>query len=215
MTTVADLQLELAYRLGEQSAATDPTEKARRLAFLNAGYRDVMRRHYWWFTESYATFSSQANKESYTSADGVPTNLRQILELRFQNRLYRALSQDDFFQGDTKPYSTVSNAFYMYAGELFFVPVLTATVADGIKMKYYANYEPLVEDDDVILIPDQFSDVLVAYAEARVAKTDDERGGAADAFDEFNEIIQMMTEEHNKYYLSLKDSEPDSIALFE
>ena len=213
-TTASDLQTDLAYRLGEQSAATDPTEKARRLSFLNQAYRDVMRRHYWWFTETESTFDSVSGKEYYDSSDGFPSDIRLPLEVRVSGIKYLKASQTDVMDQYNTPYTVLDKSYMIFNNRIYFVPVLTESTTDGISIKYYKKHNPLAEDTDTILIPDEFSDILTSYAEARVSKTDDERGNAADAFDEFNEILNQMTEEHNKYLMALLDDMPELRGLF-
>lgn len=215
-TTTADLQLRLAYRLGENSVPNNSNEKARRLSFLNEAGRDIVRRHYWWFTESEATFDSVANQEYYSTDDsGFPSDLRTALEVRYQDNLYSPLQQGEILDGLTVPYSGAYNSYMVFSGRLYFVPVLPTTVTDGVTMKYYRNYTPLVADSDETIIPDLFSDAQVAYALGRIKQLTTDRGSASDAFDEYNEILDLMSVEQNKYLFSLKYStESDDIPTY-
>jgi hypothetical protein len=57
-----------------------------------------------------------------------------------------------------------------------------------------------------VIIPDLFIDAFIAYVKARIDLQDAMRGSAADDFDEFNELIDDLTIEHNKrkfYYKNL------------
>lgn len=214
MTTVSDLQLSLALKIGENSVPNNTNEKARRLEYLNQGYRDVMRKHYWWFTETSTTFNSVANQTSYSTSDGLPSDLRFPIEVRFQGTLYSKVQQTDAFNLLSSNYSGLANSYFLFENKLYFAPVLSSSVVGGISMKYYRNYTKLTADSDTIIIPDQFADVLTAYAKGRVEQLASERGSAADAFDEYNEIIEEMTEEHNKYVFSLTYGQNDDIAIY-
>jgi len=209
-TTLGDLKLRLSYRVGEDAVPSSNAEVARRVSFINEAYRDVTRRQYWWFTESTAQFNSVANQESYGVSDGVPSNIRQILELRYQDRLYNQITQTDAMQAYTLPYNNYSECYFLFDDKLYFVPALGASVANGIKIKYYANPANLSSDSDAVIIPDIFADVLVAYAVGRWAQQDSERGTAGDAFAEYTEILDLMTREQNKYLFSLKSSNTDA-----
>jgi hypothetical protein len=201
-TTVAQLHTELAHRLGEIATPNDVNEKARRLTFFNLAYKAVMRRHYWWFLETTGSFTSVANQESYTTADGFPTDVRKILEVRYGNTIITPALQSEVLDSETTPYNEHSESYMMFQGKFYPIPRF---MTDGItvSLKYYKNPPVLTADADVIVIPDMFSDALVAYAEARVSKVKGKRGSSADGFDEFNEIIKQMDAEQNKYLFYL------------
>ncbi len=204
LVTAGDIQLALAYRLGEDSAPNDANEKARRLSFINEGYRGVMAKNYWWFTEASTTLNSLAGQESYGTSDGVP-DFRQILEFRFNGIVYSQITQYDAMTAYSTSYSNFVNSYFLFNGKIYPVPAISTSVTNGIALKYYQNYTKLTGDASTILIPDLFSDILVAYAQARVTLVDGERGSASDSFDEYNEILGRMVEEQNKYLFSLKD----------
>lgn len=63
----------------------------------------------------------------------------------------------------------------------------------------YWYYPPaLVLPSDEVVIPDQFTDILTAYAFGRLSYVDDMRGNSADAFEEYNQILKDMRIENNK-----------------
>lgn len=211
--TLADLQLSLAYRLGEDSAPSDANEKARRTHFINEGYQAVMRKHFWWFSETTDEFNSVASQEKYVfGVAGVPSDVRAILELRYQDRLYSQVGQPESMKSITLPYNNMSEVYFVFGNAIYPMPTFATSITDGVSLKYYKTATNLTADTDPIIIPDMFSDILVAYAYARVSLIDSERGSASDGFDEFNEILSQMTEEQNKYLFSLKASE-DTIEL--
>jgi len=81
--TTAQLQLQLALRLGENSAPSDTNEKARRLSYLNDGLRKVYKEQYYWFTESQASDTTVADQETYT----LPSTVRDLFEVRINRKL--------------------------------------------------------------------------------------------------------------------------------
>lgn len=216
-TTVDSLYLDLAYRLGEDSAPSG-VEAAKRLSFINQAYRAIIRAHYWWFTESTAQFNSVANQESYSSAHGFPSDIRgsAILEVRYDGTLWTPITQTDAFKNLSSTYTNYSESYFIFNDALYPVPRFSASGTNNVKMKYYSLPAALTTGSDTIAIPDLYKDVLTAYAFARVCQIDSKRGSAADGFDEYNEILGQMKKEQNDYLFSLKESGSDVIeALYE
>lgn len=206
-TTVNDLQLDLAYRLGEDSAP-DGVEADKRLSFFNQAYRSVIREHYWWFTEETTAFNSVANQESYSSSDGFPSNIRgsSILELRYNGTLYTPVTQSDAFQNISENYANYAQSYFIFDQQLYPIPVFSESGTNNVTVKYYKIPTALTTGTDVIIIPDHFKDVLTSYAFARVCQIDSKRGSAADGFDEYNEILGQMRSEQNNYLFALKNA---------
>ncbi len=210
--TVADLQLSLAQRLGENSAPNDSNEKARRLAYFNEAYRSILRKNYWWFTEKVFDFNSVANQTSYSTADGFPSDFRKFLEVRYDGKLIVPTLQSQAFQSYDDNYSVVTDSYYIFAGIFYPTPVFPASGTDNVTGKYYYTPAKLTLDADLIVIPDIFSDVLVAYAYARMALKRGKRGSSADGFDEWKEILKDMQVEQNNYLFGLQqETETEAI----
>lgn len=203
-TTVADLQLTLAQRLGENSASNDTNEKARRLAYINEAYRSVLRKNYWWFTEKVFAFDSVANQASYGTTDGFPSDYRKFLEVRYDGRLITPVIQPDAFESYDSTYSTQTEGYFIFAGKMYPTPVFPASGTDNVTGKYYYNPAKLTADADAVAIPDIFTDVLVAYAYARMALKRGKRGSSADGFDEWKEILKDMQIEQSNYLFGLQ-----------
>ncbi len=215
--TVDDLQLRVAYRLGE-SAAASGVESSRRLQFINEGYKAVLRKHFWWWTEATAAFDSVANQASYSTADGFPSDIRgsAVLELRYDGTLYTPLTQTESLSNIDASYSNYAESYFIFNKKLYPVPVFSASGTDNVTMKYYKVPSLLTTGSDLILIPDEYSDILVAYCVARKQQLKSKRGSAADAFDEFNEILKEMTVAQNEYLFALKSSESKELeAMYE
>lgn len=203
-TTVADLQLTLAQRLGENSAPNDTNEKARRLAFINEAYRSVLRKNYWWFTEKTFAFNSVASQTSYTTSDGFPSDYRKFLEVRYDGKLITPILQPDAFESYDSTYSTHTEGYFIFAGVFYPVPVFSAAGTNNVTGKYYYVPTKLTTDASTVVIPDIFTDVLVAYAYARMALKRGKRGSSADGFDEWKEILKDMQVEQNNYIFGLQ-----------
>lgn len=215
--TLTNLQTKLSYRMAEDSVPTSSgSEWARRTQFLNEGLHSVLRKHYWWWTEASTTFSSVANQTSYSTSDGFPSDIRNsaILELRFNNVLYTPVLQSEVF--DLESVNTgLSKKYYVFNKKLWPINPFESTISNGISIKYYKISADLSSGSDTIDIPDEYADVLVAFALGRLSSLDSERGSAADAFDEYKEIYKEMEVEQNNYLFALKATSQDFSATFE
>lgn len=213
--TLGDIKLAIAYRMSEDSVPGDSSENARRLYFINEAYRDVMRRHFWWFLETTGSFDSVALQDSYTfGVGGVPADIRAILELRFQGKRYEQGTQGESMATETTPYRNLSQSYFIFGGAIYFNAPLSSAVTAGVTLKYYKKHTALTADANTLLIPDDFVDVITAYVVGRLQQFDSERGSASDAFEEYKEIISQMDEEQNKYLFSLKSSGSQMEAQF-
>lgn len=208
--TLTQLQSTLASRLRENSAPSSTgSEYSRRTDYFNEAYRSVIRKHYWWFTEATASLDSVADQESYGTADGFPTDIRNsmILELRYNGTLYTPITQTDAFSNYTSTYTNYSQSYFIFNKKLYPVPAFPDSGTDYITLKYYSIPSELSTGSDTIVIPDEYSDVLVAFAFARVSQTRGKRGSAADGFNEYEDIMKMMSSEQNNYMFALKSNE--------
>lgn len=213
--TLTELQTSLAYRLDEDSVPNSNTaEYLKRIMYLNEAYRDIMRRHTWWFAESTGQFSTIAGQESYGASDGVPSDIRSILELRFQGKLYSPITQSEGMGAMTTPYSNFSEAYFMFGGKIYFVPKIGSSVTNGVTIKYYKTATDLSSGTDTVIIPDMFADALVCYASARCSGKEGEKGSAGDGFAEYTEILKIMTEEQNKYLFQFKSSSNELVGEY-
>jgi hypothetical protein len=153
--------------MGEDSTpAVSGAEYARRTQFINEAIRSIVRKHYWWWTETSTTFDSVSNQSNYSSSDpGYPTNIRgsSLLELRFNGTLYTPILQSEVFdlEGSNTGYA---NRYYFFQKKLWPIPAFSSTVVGGVAMKYYKIPSELSSGSDTIDIPDEFSDVVVAFS---------------------------------------------------
>lgn len=72
---------------------------------------------------------------------------------------------------------------------------ITAT-KNNIILRYYYYPAAITATTDTVVVPDQYTEGLVAYVWARLAHLDGERGTASDGFDEFNEVLLEMKKEN-------------------
>lgn len=86
---------------------------------------------------------------------------------------------------------------------------ITATERN-IVYRYWYFPTNLSADTDTIAVPDRYSDVLVAYALGKKLSgpLEDERGSAADAFEEYNSILDDMRKGHTRWQVYNKVNEP-------
>lgn len=216
--TLSELHTRLSYRLAEDSVpATSGSEWNRRTQFINEGYRSIVRKHYWWWTEATDSFNSVANQTSYTSAHGFPSDIRgsSILELRIDGKLYTPALQSEAFDLQSSNYSGLSQKYIIFNKSLYPLPAYPSSGTDNIVMKYYKIPSALSSGSDTILIPDEYADILVAFALGRKQSQDSKRGSAADSYDEYNEIYKEMVEEQKAYLFALKADTTDYAALYE
>jgi len=64
--------------------------------------------------------------------------------------------------------------------------------------RYWAYYTLLTTTSSTILIPDQFSDVVVAYAYGRYGFVDDSKGNSEAGFGEYNQLLNDLRREQNR-----------------
>ncbi len=213
--TLTQLLQKVSYRMREDSVPSG-SESSRRTQFINEGYYSITRKHFWWWTEASTTFNSVANQASYSSSDGFPSTIRgsAILELRVDGTLYHPTLQTDAFEADSSTYSGFSEQYMVFAKSLYLLPPYGTSSTNGIAMKYYRIPTELSTGSDTILLPDEYADILVAFTIGRLKAIGSQRGSAADAYDEFNEIYKEMESEQNNYLFALKSNESQLSALY-
>ncbi len=194
---VSDLQTSLAYRLGETSAPSDSTTKAQRLEWLNQAYLLISRRRNWWWQE--ATDTSNTSTGS-TSGYTEPTGLKEFIELKINSIWYDQVpyKENRTYAGVgaivTLPSLRRSLKFYRFGGKYFLIPTDDADSATHY-IKYYKRVVKNTSDSDTFLIPDEYLEALVAYAEGRYWMSITQQAKAAVPFQEFEEIVQEMGRE--------------------
>ena len=209
--TLSDVLTSLSYRLGESSVPSDASERARRIRYINEGYRNLISRGVFWFTEDSSTESTVADQEAYS----LPSDFRIMIEVRVDDKVYTPISQKEAFSLYDSTYQyfnyddVVSNKhFYIFNNEIHILPAPSAIGVDNISFKFYNYPTEVSADSDTFVIPDFFSEALVSYAYARVCMLDDKRGNASDGMNEFEEIYLQLVRESNRNKFKNKSVRP-------
>lgn len=276
--TIATLQTSLAYRLGESSAPTSTTEKARRLQWFVDALNSINTEFPWWFLRKKTAYITVSGKKRYT----LPSDYRKVIELRVNSLKYKEIElEDDYYENKSFTNSVVSLAkfdvaylsgwnFYILGTEFvispeedsqssvsvssitssgttatvtttanhgwsdgdfvtiaganetayngqFQITVVTATTftytcastpsatpatgtitatLNNIDFWYYYKPTEPSSDSSSIIVPDEYADALVSYAEGRYWSMAHKRGKAADGFTEHEAWIAKMKREN-------------------
>jgi len=126
--TENQLQLQLAYRLGENSVPSDSNEIARRRSYLNDGLRAVYKEQYYWFTEDQASDTTVAGQEVYT----LPSTVRDLFEVRINRKLVVPDSRQNSLSSYSYPplyyqYSSLASKWFITGDKtLHILPIPTS-----------------------------------------------------------------------------------------
>ncbi len=195
--TASDLQTQLAYSLGETSAPSDATTLAIRLEWINQAYMLVARRHNWWWLE--ASDSSNTNTGSATGY-AEPTDLKEFIELKIGNIYYDQKpyrwNRDDVNRVVSLPSTRLQLEYYRFGGRYYLVPVDDGA-GDTHVIKYYKRVAK-VSSSGTFLIPDEYLEALVKYAEGRYWLSITQQAKAAVPFQEFEEVVKEMEREQSR-----------------
>lgn len=197
--TTTELQTQLAYRLGETSSPNDSTTLALRLEWLNQGYLTTCRRKDWWFLE--ATDTSNTNTGS-TTGYNLPTDYKKTKQLKIGNIYYDQIPFEDnrIYQGTgvivTLPTIIKSYKFYTYAGKYYLIPIDSAD--STIHTHSYYKHVAKIASGGTFLMPDEYLEGIVAFAEARYWMSITQQAKAAAPYQEFEEMVQEMSREHSR-----------------
>jgi hypothetical protein len=197
---VSDLQTQLAYRIGETTTPNDSTTKALRLEWLNQGYFTIARRRNWWWLEG--TDTSNTNTGS-TSGYSEPTDLKQFIELKIDDTYYDQIpyKQNRNFTGTgaivTLPTLRRSFKFYRYGGKYYLIPTDGAG-GETHNIKYYKRVTKRSSDSDTFLMPDEYLEAVVAFAEGRYWMSITQQAKSVVPFQEFEEIVKEMEREQSR-----------------
>ncbi len=197
--TTADLHTSLAYRLGETAAPGDNTTKAQRLEWMNQAYMNIARRRNWWWLE--ASHTTNTNTGS-TTGYSEPSDLKEFVELVIDSIYYDQVpyKANRSFQGTgaivTLPNLRRSFKFYRYAGKYYLIPTDSAN-GSAHNIKYWKRVSK-VADGGTFLIPDEYLEALVAYAEARYWMSITQQAKASVPFQEYEEIVKEMEREQGR-----------------
>jgi len=198
--TVTNLHTQLAYRLGETSAPTDSTTLAIRLEWMNQAYFDIARRMNWWWLEG--TDTTNTNTGS-TTGYSEPSDLKEFIELKIGNIFYDQIPMPNnrIYSGTSHivslPQNSQSRKFYRFGGKYYLIPTDNAN-GTAHTIKYFKRVTKRSSGSDTFLIPDEYLEALVAFAEARYWMSITQQAKAQVPFQEYEAIIESMTKEQNR-----------------
>lgn len=211
-STTDDLQTQLAYRLGETAAPSDSTTKAIRLEWLNQAYMDIARRKNWWWLQSSDT--SNTNTGS-TTGYAEPTDLREFIELKVGDVYYDQIpyiqNRDNYNGIVSIARSTLTRDYYRFGGRYYF-QIADDAGGDTHYIKYYKRVVKIVSGG-TFLMPDEYLEALVAYAEGRYWLSITQQNKAIVSMQQFEEVVQQMAIEQgrrgvgHKKYNEIRDPE--------
>ena len=191
--TIANLQLDLAYRLGENAIPTSSTELAKRRSWFIKALEFLLSEKPFWFTEK--TFDLIPTVIS-TASYAFPATCRQITRIKVDNIEYDKAPYDEVYERYERGTRFVAPGYlaekaYYTRGETFYLIPTPASVVN-IEVSGYENPTlPTVEGSSII-VPDNFSDLLVSFAEGRYWSSAHKRAKASDAFGEFTDWMEKL-----------------------
>jgi len=102
--TVNDIQLELAYRLGESSVPASTNEQARRLSWIAEGVmHTVGAERIYWFMQKRATDITVSGQQNYD----YPSGFRKLIRLKVDNYEYKGMELYDVYEKYELPLTPV------------------------------------------------------------------------------------------------------------
>lgn len=197
--TVSELQTQLAYRLGETSAPSDSTTKAQRLEWINQAYFKLARKRNWWWLEATSTANTNTGATGYTE----PTDLKEFKELKINSIYYDQIpyGENRNYVGTTAivtlPTLRRSYKFYRYGGSYYLIPTDAADAATHY-IKYWKRVTKRTSDSDTFLLPDEYLEALVAFAESSYWMSITQQAKAVVPYQIYEEIVSEMEREQGR-----------------
>lgn len=199
--TGAQLQTRLAYRLGENAAPSDSNTKTQRYWWLTEGLYNIARRRNWWWLE--ATNTTNTNTGS-TTGYAEPTDLKEFIEFYISNIYYDQVPYTDrrIYTGTSAivsiPVTIRAYKYYRYNGRYYLIPADGADAAVH-NIHYYKRPTAITADTDTLIFPEEYSEALLAYAEAKYWLSITQQAKAVVPFQQFEEVVsQMNTEQESR-----------------
>ena len=198
--TVTNLQTNLAYRLGESSAPSDATVSAQRLEWLNMGYFAAARRRNWWWLEGSDT--SNTNTGSTTGYDE-PSDLKDWIELKIIDIYYDQIPYKDnrIYQGVSAvvqlPTVSTDYKFYTFGGKYHLMPT-DGNDSETHYVKYWKRVTKKTSGSDTFLMPDEYLEGVVAFAEFRHWMSITQQVKAQTPLQEYEAIMREMEMEDDR-----------------
>lgn len=117
------------------------------------------------------------------------------------------------YNGTVRVLTVPTSTTFTYSVDSGATSPATGTITgvwQNIVYRYWKYPTALTSSSSVVAIPDQWADILVAYAYGRYGYLDDSRASANDGFEEYNNILKDLRRENNKRMLWNKNTPPQS-----
>lgn len=190
---ISNLQLDLAYRLGENAIPTSSGELAKRRSWLVKGLEFLLAERPFWFTEkTFPLIPTIVGTNNYA----FPATCRQITQIKVDGIKYDKAPKDEVYDRYERgtnfvaPGYLTEKAYYTEGNEFILIPTPSAIV--NIEVKGYENPTLPTAEGSGIIIPDNYSDLLVSFAEGRYWSSAHKRAKASDAFGEFTDWMEKL-----------------------
>lgn len=141
---------------------------------------------------------------SLTSSSGVATGTTSSAHgLKVGDYITVSGANETDYNGVFRLSSIPSTTTFTYSVENSPSSPATGTISmywNNVVYRYMRQHTDFTTGTDTTIIPDRFTDILVAYALGRKMSgpIEDERGSSADAFEEYNQILKDMKIENNR-----------------
>jgi hypothetical protein len=200
--TVTDVQLSLAYRLGESSAPNNATEIARRLSYIKQAIEFVVTDKPYWFMRTKVTDDTVEDQEDYD----FPDRVFLIDEIKVDGYQYKKRRRDEIYQKFESPTAIVpilpsfmKRTYYLMGESYHLIPTPTAAGTDNIELYCYQNPDlSSFTSNSSIVVPDKYEGMIAAYAEFRYWSAAHKRGKSSDAEGEFREYLFRLNQQDTR-----------------
>lgn len=190
---ISDLQIDLSDRLGENAVPASATELGKRRRWFIKALQFVLSEKPMWFTEKdFPAIPTIVSTSSYA----IPATCRQVKELKVDGIKYDKAPQDEVYERYERgthfvaPGYLTERVFYIKGNNIILIP--TPAVIVDIDIYGYENPTMPTAESSTIIIPDNYSDLLVSFAEGRYWSSAHKRAKASDAFGEFTDWIEKL-----------------------
>jgi hypothetical protein len=149
-----------------------------------------------------STTPSALSVDSITQTGGVATvTTDDEHELQANDYVLIAGADQSDYNGTFRVLTAPTSTTFTITVESTATSPATGTITatwKNIVYRYWQYPTALTAATDTVIIPDQYADILVAYAYGRYGYVDDSRANSADGFEEYNNILKDMKREQNR-----------------
>ncbi len=202
---VQDVKIRVRRSFGDESSVQ--VTDADLLRWINDGQREVVMQN-----PELLEKTSQTNAVAGTSVYTLPTDLRQLRSLKFQNSAGLAYFHlqglsvqefDEYIDGyDGSLFGQADPVVYCtFAGAITVFPTPAANVTNGFKLYYYRQPTDMVNDTDVLDLPLGYHAAVVEYSLKQAYELDEDWTSVGNKAQEFNAAVagqKAQEKSHNR-----------------